>query len=108
MEQKSLRKVYIWPLGYLRPYIWRVVGIVACGMLGALGEMVFPMVFQHFVDVLLPSGNIRAFGWISGGIVILLPLLTIPAYLSYYVIGPYFSRKAAEYSRDVNERRAGI
>lgn len=125
----------MWIISFLKPYLWVVCGFIALILFIVAVELSVPKFIQYFIDHLLPGRKVKPYIE-GLGVVALLVLLMIGATvlrnrlqrviqekasrdlqfalfehlrklgLSYYLIGPYFEKRAAELGRETQKQRS--
>lgn len=58
MSKIEMLKLYIWTLGYFRPFLLHTVIYIICGGLMIWGELMIPLKMGYLIDHVLPSKNI--------------------------------------------------
>jgi ATP-binding cassette subfamily B protein len=60
-EEKGLFRVYLWTLTYLKPYGLPLAGLLLAMGASSAAELAAPRWIQHFIDVVVPSGQKQLF-----------------------------------------------
>ncbi|WP_135555292.1 ABC transporter ATP-binding protein [Paenibacillus cymbidii] len=74
-SSKELFPVYLWALGYLKPYLWLVSVVIATGLIRAGGDLIIPKATQYTIDKLLPSRNFNQFYQMIGLLVVVVVIV---------------------------------
>lgn len=76
-EQKQIRMrdIYRWVLSYLRPYQGLLAVVILCGLIATGIQSSIPKGIQWFIDDIVPNRNWSQFGWLIGGICILVAVM---------------------------------
>ncbi|MDB5085845.1 MAG: hypothetical protein JWN30_2731 [Bacilli bacterium] len=72
-----LLKIYFWILSFLKPYKWHLLCLILCSISIAVLEMLIPKFLQYFIDVILPTRNMKLFGTLVVGLLVVLCILLI-------------------------------
>jgi ATP-binding cassette subfamily B protein len=65
-------RVYMWLLGYLKPYKWQMVLFVLCGLIISLSQMSIFRVLQYIIDHVITDGNLERFRFVVTALTIVL------------------------------------
>ncbi|SHM44103.1 ABC transporter ATP-binding protein [Gracilibacillus kekensis] len=70
-KSHSLLQVYFWTLAFLKPYIWKLLLLILCGLIITGAQLVIPKLIQYFIDIVLNEQQSSAFMWLISFVVIL-------------------------------------
>ncbi|SFL71316.1 ATP-binding cassette, subfamily B [Gracilibacillus orientalis] len=75
MKSDSLLRVYFWTLSFLKPYKWKLILLILCGLVITGSQLVIPKLIQYFIDTILESQQTNPFLWLIGLVVMLVVLI---------------------------------
>lgn len=93
-DEPNYWAVYKWTLGYMRPYMWPLIGFIACGLVLVVADLSVPKFIQLLVDHVIPDRDLALFGLLVAGMLGIL-VLRLAATFGTTLMQRRFTEKAA-------------
>lgn len=70
-------KEYLWIISFIKPYKWKMLLLILCGLMISVTSMLIPKAIQFFIDTVLPEKELRLFLYLMLSILVMISIMIL-------------------------------